>query len=155
MFSGEDEGRLVTPDCDNCTSQFIKGAPLIISAHGFADSHTGSLGRRLRESLANRQEPMNIILIDYSKIAVSPHYVYAVNNLHKVGEYTAKLVNFLVDQEIISVDHVHFVGHSLGAHIANYISPNINGGQLQRVYGLDPGNSLIHSKVANLLHQMT
>lgn len=83
---------------------------------------------------------MNVVLINWAKFAVSPRYLFASNNVKKVGEYTAKLVDFLVEQGISSVDDTHFAGHSLGAHIANFISSNMKTGKLHRVYGLDPGN---------------
>lgn len=62
--------------------------------------------------------------------------IYA-NSHSQVGEYIAVFLEFLSSETRVSLDDVHVVGHSLGAHIAGYIG-KYTSRKLGRITGLDP-----------------
>jgi len=141
-----DSGRKILPGQVDCLSSFIKGAPLVLATHGFSSSHTGGFGTSLRGGFANRSEPFNLVFINWSKRSTAPDYAAAVRNVPPVGEYITTLVHFLVEQGVASLDQTYFIGHSLGAHIANHVSINLNGGKMRTIFALDPAWPLFDRK---------
>lgn len=83
----------------------------------------------------NRTQNVNMIFVNWSELASAPWYERAANSVKPVGEYTAKMINFLIEQNITSIENIHFLGHSLGSHMANYVSQNLNEGKLHHVVG--------------------
>lgn len=84
---------------------------------------------------AKRGKEANLVFVNWSKLAPIPWYNTAVNNVKPVGEYAATLLNFLIEQGIATSDNVFYIGHSLGAHVGNYVSANAAGGKLHRIFG--------------------
>jgi hypothetical protein len=70
-------------------------------------------------------EVINIILVNWSKLAASPWYETAANNVKPVGLYTARLVEHLVNTGATPISNIIFAGHSLGAHLGNFISQGL------------------------------
>lgn len=86
--------------------------------------------------LTNRSQPVNMVFINWSKLAGAPWYEFAANNVKPVGEYAARLLNFLTEQDLLEQENFYFVGHSLGAHMANYVSSNMLNGKLNHIFGI-------------------
>ncbi|ODN05024.1 Lipase member H [Orchesella cincta] len=148
-LAGEKNGRLVEPDCQGCTAAFVRGAPLVVLAHGFGSDHVGGFGNNHRNGFETRGEPVNLVFVNWSKLAQAPWYETAANNVKPVGEYSAKLINFLVAQGVATLDNTFFVGHSLGSHVANYVTLNTVGGKIRGVFALDPALPLFGVKEDN------
>jgi len=129
---------IITPGCNGCLATLVPGAPVVIFAHGFSSSHEGGFGDGLRENFARAPEVMNLIFINWSKLAPAPWYEFAANNVKPVGEYSGRLVNFLV-QSGVPMSSISFAGHSLGSHVANFIAATLNPGlSLPVIHALDP-----------------
>ena len=79
----------------------------------------------------------------WEKLCKSPRYFYAVNNTQAVGYLAADMVRFLVDRyEKVTMDNVHPIGMSLGAHVVGHLGYHLNG-SLSRITGLDPAGKPI------------
>lgn len=76
----------------------------------------------------------NIIGVDWSELARAPFYLSAATNTRYVGKATALLVDFLVRQGA-SLDSMHLLGFSLGAHAAGWAGSSLTTGQLARITG--------------------
>lgn len=76
-----------------------------------------------------------MITVDWGKVAESVLYNRARSGVTPVGEYTAKFVDFLVDEVGVSPDDIHLVGHSLGAHVCGVTGESVMSGQLTRITG--------------------
>lgn len=62
---------------------------------------------------------MTVIAVDWGDGSGFP-YSQASANTRVVGAEIARLINFLGAHAGLSVDKVHIIGHSLGAHVAGY-----------------------------------
>jgi len=45
-----------------------------------------------------------------------------------------------------SLSNIHFIGHSLGAHVANFVTRNMTIGRIGRITALDPALPLFGEK---------
>ena len=77
---------------------------------------------------------VNVICVDWG-VGAFVLYHTAVANVHKVGAFTGKLVNWLVDQGS-SVDRFHIVGHSLGSHITGIAGRSVTQGKVSYITGI-------------------
>ncbi|NXF81864.1 LIPH Lipase, partial [Sclerurus mexicanus] len=85
-------------------------------------------------------EDMNIILVDWNQGATTLIYSYASRKCKRVAEVLKKLIDeMLIDGA--SLDSVHMIGVSLGAHISGFVG-QMFGGALGRITGLDPAGPL-------------
>lgn len=50
-FSGESNGRVISPNCNGCLASLIKDAPTVFLVHGFGSDHIGGFGTRLRAGI--------------------------------------------------------------------------------------------------------
>lgn len=60
-----------------------------------------------------------MICVDWESGAVMPNYVRAAANTRLVGKQVAMLVRGFIDKGL-SLDKVHLIGFSLGAHVAGF-----------------------------------
>jgi predicted alpha/beta-fold hydrolase len=101
-------------------SNYIAGAPLIVTSHGFGgDAHGGS-GKALREMYIASGRNFNVIAIDWGKYAESPWYDTAAANCRGVGQFVGRFLEWLLSKGVTSLEKIHFTGHSLGAHVAGF-----------------------------------
>uniref|UniRef100_A0A8C0VBD9 Triacylglycerol lipase n=1 Tax=Cyanistes caeruleus TaxID=156563 RepID=A0A8C0VBD9_CYACU len=84
-------------------------------------------------------EDVNCILTDW-RGGSSGLYTDAVNNVRIVGAELEYLVNFLETEYGYSPANIHFIGHSLGAHVAGEAGRRKPG--IGRITGLDPAGPL-------------
>jgi len=68
-----------------------------------------------------------VILVDYRRAASEYYYVQSVANARVVGVQIANVLRIARDWHNISLEDVHIVGHSLGAHVAGYAGKLLDG----------------------------
>lgn len=68
-------------------------------------------------------------------MAGAPWYETAANNVGPVGSYAGRMLNFMIQKGLISHDKIHFVGHSLGSHVGNFVSASVANGKIGRITG--------------------
>lgn len=147
LYNNHDLGNPVEliPGCANCLGRFIPGAKTAICAHGFSSDHLGGFGDHLRSGFGSLSEDVNVIFVNWGDLATAPWYEWAADNTVAVGQYTAMLIEFLVSNGA-SLSNIHFIGHSLGAHVGNFITRNMTIGRIGRITALDPALPLFGVK---------
>lgn len=65
------------------------------------------------------EKDLNIILVDWSKVADRTAVVYfeVAKQTTDVGFEVGRLVKSLLKEGLTTLDQIHFIGHSLGAHV--------------------------------------
>ncbi|CAG7723477.1 unnamed protein product [Allacma fusca] len=118
-------------------SSFIPKASLKILSHGFGGEYTDWFPMDMTKVLLDLDEDINIILIDWKKLATSPWYTIAAPATKLVGVTAANLLKFLMQEGLVTIDNIHIIGHSLGSHVAGNIGHELEG-KCPRVTALDP-----------------
>jgi len=132
---------LLMPGCTNgCLSTLVPGAPVVFLVHGFSSDHLGGFGDGLR---TNFNKPnvaeMNLIFVNWGALAGAPWYETAANNVAPVGQYTARLIEFIVNSGAAPMTNIVFAGHSLGSHVANFVANGLPlSMKLPVIHALDP-----------------
>jgi hypothetical protein len=65
-------------------------------------------------------------------------YDVAAQSTKLVGEKTASLIEYLVENHFTTLDKVHLLGHSLGAHCCGFAGKYLTIGKLPRITAFDP-----------------
>lgn len=78
----------------------------------------------------------NVVCVDWSVIALDLLYVTARLRSKEIGHNVADLISMLVNNSNQTVDDIHMIGFSIGAHIAGYAGKRLEG-QVQRITGID------------------
>lgn len=82
---------------------------------------------------------MGRVAVNWESIASSSLYFKVAKQTRQVGQYTAELIDYLHHNRGASMNSIHLIGHSLGAHVAgfagSYTSSTV---QVSRITGLDP-----------------
>lgn len=94
----------------------------------------------LVSALQTREKDANVVVVDWIPLA---HQLYtdAVNNSSVVGHSVAKMLDWLQEKDGFSLENVHLIGYSLGAHVAGYAG-NFVKGTVGRITGLDPAGPM-------------
>lgn len=96
---------------------------ILLSRDAEKDRTTGKLGSSLRYRIGFAayldKGDVNVILLDWGDIAYHINYVYVASQVAAIGKVVAESLNQLI--ELIDLDSLHVIGHSLGAHIAGNI----------------------------------
>lgn len=119
------------------SANFIPNRPLIVLIHGYTGHKDFPPNTSIRPAYFEKGE-FNIISLDYNPLVREPCYVQALQNLKVVSKCTAQLLDYLIEQSKVTLDSIHVIGFSLGAHTAGMISNHLKSGKLKRTTGLDP-----------------
>ncbi|EDW64239.1 phospholipase A1 [Drosophila virilis] len=117
--------------------------PLKVLIHGFANNRTQSPNFELLPEFL-RIPNLDVISIDYSRLAADPCYTEAVHNSHFVGRCVAHFLVQLMHNRRLHPSHLHFIGFGLGAHVAGFASKllaQINV-RVAHITALDPAKPL-------------
>ncbi|XP_058792149.1 pancreatic lipase-related protein 2-like [Phymastichus coffea] len=118
-------------------SDFSPDRPTKFITHGWKSSaFSASIINMKKEYLINGD--YNVILVNWEPMAASTFYLGPMRNTGKVGAKAAQFIDFLVRETGISTDRIHFIGHSLGAHVAGNTGEQVTSGKMGRITGLDP-----------------
>ncbi|GAB1600406.1 inactive pancreatic lipase-related protein 1-like [Argonauta hians] len=127
--------RPLRPDTKWCRYCFKRRFPTKVIIPGFNPNHEDFLWIHHMALLLQKQEPANIITVDWSKGAGFP-YEQAVANAFVVGKQITQLLLSLYPRQLKFFTKLHLIGHSLGAHIAAFAANGLN--HTSRITGLDP-----------------
>ncbi|XP_035723151.1 pancreatic triacylglycerol lipase-like [Vespa mandarinia] len=116
--------------------------------HGWKSSSMSSGLRNMKEAYLQHDD-YNVILVDWEPLAASTFYLGPMQNTVRVGKDAANFIDFLVTETDLTAENVHFLGHSLGAHVAGNAGDAITSGKLGRITGLDPALPGFHMLASN------
>ncbi|XP_033610214.1 pancreatic triacylglycerol lipase isoform X2 [Cryptotermes secundus] len=120
-------------------SYLMPGHRIYFISHGFLENGHKEWIKKMTRELLNLLD-CSVIVVDWSS-GSGPPYPQAVANIRLVGAMTAHLINNLIVQVGIQPELIHFIGHSLGAHMAAYTGQTVHRNfkyRLGRITGLDP-----------------
>ncbi|XP_058827112.1 phospholipase A1 2-like, partial [Topomyia yanbarensis] len=109
-----------------------------IVIHGWMNNYTSLAIQGVKEAYLSKGE-YNIIGVDWNKGAAEP-YLRASQYTLAVGYVVADLIHRVVRSNMATMDQIHLIGHSLGAHIAGCAGNLVNVGKLKVIVGLDPAS---------------
>ncbi|KAM4707192.1 endothelial lipase [Discoglossus pictus] len=138
-----DEGCFLSPEQDDClvNCNYNTSAKTFFVIHGWSMSGLfESWLHKLVFALQEREKDANVVVVDWMSLA---HQLYpdAVNNTKAVGKDIAQLLDWLKEKANLSLETVHLIGYSLGAHVAGFAGNFVNG-TVGRITGLDPAGPL-------------
>ncbi|XP_073798539.1 hepatic triacylglycerol lipase [Danio rerio] len=121
------------------TCRYNSSDPLVIIIHGW--TMNGLMEPwifHLASALKLRLQQVNVLISDWRTLALQP-YPAAVRCCRQVGQEVAALLTWLQEVAQLSMDDVHLIGYSLGAHVAGFAGSHFRGTRkLGRITGLDP-----------------
>ncbi|XP_050091085.1 pancreatic lipase-related protein 2-like [Anopheles aquasalis] len=112
--------------------------PVRIIIHGWFNNATSLVIQGIKDAYLSAGS-YNVIGVDWGTGA-SESYFRASQYTIAVGLVVADLINQLVRSNMTTMERLHLVGHSLGAHIAGNTGHSLKTAQLQVIYGLDPAS---------------
>ncbi|XP_018299881.1 pancreatic triacylglycerol lipase isoform X3 [Mycetomoellerius zeteki] len=130
--------RLTLNDTSNLAgSDFKPSRKTKFITHGWKSSAMSTNLLNMKEAFLTHGD-YNVILVDWEPLAASTFYLGPMHNTASVGTDAANFIDFLVRETGLKTEDVHFIGHSLGAHVAGNAGGATTSGKLSRVTGLDP-----------------
>ncbi|XP_019874142.2 pancreatic lipase-related protein 2-like [Aethina tumida] len=108
---------------------------LKIITHGFLSSIAEEVFQINKDAYLDTGNA-NVFGMDWS-VLCQVEYISAMKGVEIAGVALAKFVEWLVSFGV-SIDKVHLIGHSLGAHVAGVAGSKILNGKIGRITGLDP-----------------
>lgn len=119
---------------------------LYIIVHGFRSSAKTPWMRDLKDEILDEEKAVSVVLVDWSKGCNRLlGYSKAAGNTRTVARSLALLVKSLADAGVVGPEHVHYIGHSLGAQTGSFFGQdvkNLTGRRVSRISGLDPAGPL-------------
>ncbi|CAH1118944.1 unnamed protein product [Phaedon cochleariae] len=112
--------------------------------HGWMSSGSSETCMNIKEGFLNRSD-VNVFIMDWSLVADVIVYPVPAAATRPISVYLAEFVNYLIEYVGVDPIDVHFVGHSLGAHISGFAGRQIRAGKIGRITGLDPALPLFDS----------
>ncbi|KAG7310543.1 hypothetical protein JYU34_003331 [Plutella xylostella] len=116
-------------------SNFDFNRKVKVLTHGWLNHGFSPMPESIKEAYLNVSD-LNIIVVDWG-VAANVNYILASYNVAMVGRHLTHFLNFLID-EGVSMDDVHLIGHSLGAHVVGIAGAYVQKGPIDTITGLDP-----------------
>ncbi|CAG9791203.1 unnamed protein product [Diatraea saccharalis] len=116
-------------------SNFDFNKKVKVLTHGWLNHGDSPMPESIKEAYLNVSD-LNIIVVDWGN-AANVNYILASYNVAMVGRLLTQFLNFLID-EGVSMDDMHLIGHSLGAHVVGIAGAYVREGPIDTITGLDP-----------------
>lgn len=113
--------------------------------HGWNSNETTPVIKELRDGYLATLD-VNVIMVDWRDIANSWWYFGSARGTQVVGRVVADLIEYMVENMGASLERMHVVGFSLGAHAAGFTGSSMRTGKLARITGLDPAGPFFHMR---------
>ncbi|XP_050553608.1 uncharacterized protein LOC118262291 [Spodoptera frugiperda] len=107
----------------------------VMIIHGFMSHSNASWVNDMTKAFLEWAD-VNVIAVDWSGGGNTWKYWRAVANTRRVGSDIVGFMRRMMTETGVRTKDMHLVGHSLGAHIASYVSYHL--GKVARITGLDP-----------------
>lgn len=93
--------------------------------HGWTNSYRSDISQSIKTAYLSSSD-INVFLVDWSRLS-KLDYLTARGSVGGVGRVLASFISGMVNDNLLDLDNVVIVGHSLGAHIAGCTGKKING----------------------------
>ncbi|XP_076633965.1 lipase member H [Colletes latitarsis] len=143
-FSTSTEGALMNPG--KIVEDITTNKNSILYIHGFMENTESDNVQIIIKAYLEKGD-VNVILVDWGEIAIDLNYVYVASQVPVIGKAVAESLEKLA--ELIDLNTLHVIGHSLGAHIAGHIGRFVNV-TLDRITGLDPALPLFYPSTCHI-----
>ncbi|KAG1943930.1 lipase member H-like [Pimephales promelas] len=114
--------------------------PTTFVIHGYRPTGAPPIWINHIVHLLAAQKDMNILVVDWNRGAANLNYFTAVANTRGTAVNITGLIESM-EKEGASLDSIHLIGVSLGAHVAGFIGAML-GGRVGRITGLDPAGPM-------------
>ncbi|XP_051959569.1 lipase member H-like [Xyrauchen texanus] len=129
-------GQLLSHQQPFSNPHFDSSRPTTFLIHGYRPSGSPPVWlNKFAESLLNRTD-LNLIVVDWNHGATNINYFKVVKNTRVVAEKLIDLIHKLKENGA-TLDTIHMIGVSLGAHISGFTGASFNG-EIGRITALDP-----------------
>ncbi|XP_017572469.1 lipase member H isoform X1 [Pygocentrus nattereri] len=114
--------------------------PTTFVIHGYRPTGAPPIWINHIVHLLAAQVDMNILVVDWNRGAANLNYFIAVTNTRRTAINITGFIERMRD-EGASLESIHLIGVSLGAHVAGFIGAML-GGKIGRITGLDPAGPM-------------
>lgn len=121
-------------------SRFNNKHPTRIIIHGWTASYNETMTPLVASALMSRAA-CNIIAVDWPK-ARNLFYPSARWAVRDAGNQVGSMIMCLHDKHGMSLNTLHLIGFSLGAHVAGYAGKYVGDRRINTIVGLDPAKPL-------------
>ncbi|XP_050554732.1 phospholipase A1 member A [Spodoptera frugiperda] len=111
-------------------SNFDFSKKVKVLTHGWLNHGYSPMPESIKEAYLNVSD-LNIIVVDWG-VAANVNYILASYNVASVGRLLTEFLNFLIG-EGVSMDDVHLIGHSLGAHVVGIAGAYVKKGPIDTI----------------------
>jgi len=127
------------PNCPSCIDGkgFDRNAPIKFVCHGFMSDYQSDINAIIRNAYFRTSMAVNVIHVNWERLAAAPHYDTAAANTIPVGLYVSRFIDWLVSSGYTTYSKIHFNGHSLGSHVGGYAGSK-TAQKFARISALDP-----------------
>ncbi|KAH8306638.1 hypothetical protein KR044_002637, partial [Drosophila immigrans] len=129
---------------DNLTDFEIDEAnPLKVIIHGYNGSFESTPNLELLPQFLKIHN-VNVIIVDYSKLAHDPCYTQSVHNAHLVGRCLGYLLVDILGNRPRMSEKLHLIGYGMGAHVASFAANYLTLFYIRvsHITALDPAKAL-------------
>ncbi|CAG2101124.1 unnamed protein product [Medioppia subpectinata] len=117
--------------------------PTKFLVHGWLNSYnkTDQMGVYWMKNVTDfilSQTDGNVFCVDWSKVAGDVLYFPVVPKTQVVGQMIGYFINRLIAATGVSLNDIHLIGHSLGAHVVGFAGQSLLPDKVAQISGLDP-----------------
>jgi pimeloyl-ACP methyl ester carboxylesterase len=142
LIASRDHQRIADITKDDLLVETDPSTPVKILIHGWIANRDHIAMEPIKHAYLSKGQK-NLLVVDWSK-AAALLYPDARNQVYKVGMYVGEILKNFFEAKNVTLDNVHVIGHSLGAHVAGNVGKYFKG-KIGRITALDPADPLVRS----------